>query len=80
VSIIPGIDAGAPDRTETSSGFSPSPNTLPVALSRRARCASTSSGSPAGYFPVREYFAQTAVEITNPGGTGTPIDVIWTRP
>ena len=30
VSIIPGIDALAPERTDTSSGFSRSPNFLPV--------------------------------------------------
>ena len=29
VSIIPGIEALAPERTETSSGFSLSPNFLP---------------------------------------------------
>jgi hypothetical protein len=30
--------------------------------------------------PVFENFAQTSVEITKPGGTGTPIAVIWTSP
>ena len=35
VSIIPGIDTGAPERTETSSGFVASPNRLPVTRSRR---------------------------------------------
>ena len=33
VSIIPGMDALAPDLTETSSGFSRSPNFLPVIFS-----------------------------------------------
>ena len=30
VSIMPGMEARAPERTETSSGFSLSPNFLPV--------------------------------------------------
>jgi len=77
---MPGIEAGAPDRTETRSGFSASPNTFPVVLSSRTRFFSTSASSPGGNFPVFEYFAQTSVEITKPGGTGTPIAVIWTRP
>ena len=33
VSIMPGIDARAPERTETSRGFSRSPNFLPVMVS-----------------------------------------------
>ena len=41
VSIIPGIDTAAPERTDTSSGLSPSPRYLPVALSSRWRASST---------------------------------------
>ena len=33
VSIMPGIDARAPERTETSSGFLASPNFLPADFS-----------------------------------------------
>ena len=42
VSIIPGMDTAAPDRTLTSSGLSPSPKCLPVAASTRCRAFSTS--------------------------------------
>ena len=41
VSIMPGIEARAPERTETSSGFDGSPNFLPVACSVSAIAAST---------------------------------------
>ena len=43
VSIIPGIETAAPERTETSSGFSPSPKCFPVAVSSRWRVFSTST-------------------------------------
>ena len=36
VSIIPGIDTAAPERTETSSGSSCEPNRFPVFASSRA--------------------------------------------
>ena len=45
VSIIPGIDTGAPERTETSSGSAASPKRLPVAPSSRRRLRATSSRS-----------------------------------
>ena len=48
VSIMPGIDARAPERTETSSGFSGSPNRRPTAFSTRASAAGTCSFSPGG--------------------------------
>ena len=48
MSIIPGIDSRAPERTETSSGSSASPSRLP-ARSSSARSASASSlGEPVG--------------------------------
>ena len=37
VSIIPGIDATAPDLTETNKGFFASPNFLPIFFSRLTR-------------------------------------------
>ena len=40
MSIMPGIEARAPERTETSSGLARSPNFLPV---MRAICASPAS-------------------------------------
>jgi len=54
VSIIPGIDAREPLRTETSRGFAGSPNRLPVissvfatycAISSRMSCAITPPSS-----------------------------------
>ena len=51
VSIIPGIENLAPDRTLTSSGSSPSPRFLPMACSSRGRCSVTSAASPAGTLP-----------------------------
>ena len=48
VSIIPGIDRGAPERTETSSGFCGSPKRCPVSCSSFARCSATSLASRSG--------------------------------
>ncbi len=45
VSIMPGIDARAPERTETSSGFVGSPNFRPTRLSTRARCVARPAAS-----------------------------------
>jgi hypothetical protein len=42
VSIIPGIEARAPERTETRSGFFGSPNFFPSFFSTRERCCATS--------------------------------------
>ena len=51
VSIIPGIENLAPERTDTSSGSPGSPMRLPIAFSRRARALATSSVSPSGQPP-----------------------------
>jgi hypothetical protein len=42
VSIIPGIETRAPERTETSSGRCGSPKPTPIALATRSRPASAS--------------------------------------
>ena len=42
VSIMPGIEARAPERTETSSGISLSPNFMPVSFSMLVMAFSTS--------------------------------------
>jgi len=52
VSIIPGIETLAPERTDTSKGFFASPNFFPAALSRRARYAPISRSTSAGIFPL----------------------------
>ena len=46
---MPGMEARAPERTETRRGFWASPNFLPMSPSTRARFASTSAASAAGY-------------------------------
>jgi len=43
VSIMPGIEARAPERTETSSGLLASPNVRPTTCSTDASALSTSS-------------------------------------
>ena len=43
VSIMPGMENFAPERTETSSGFSPAPSFWPCSFSSRARAACISS-------------------------------------
>ena len=80
VSIIPGIETGAPERTETSSGFAGSPSRLPVASSSRARLPSTSRAQPVGVLAVAQKRRCTrAHAIVKPGGTGTPRFVISAR-
>jgi hypothetical protein len=72
VSIIPGIDTAAPERTDTRSGSSGSPNRLPVVFSSLTKCSSISSSSPSGKSPDAMYALQASVVIVNPAGTGTP--------
>ncbi len=79
VSIIPGMENFAPDRTDTSSGSSGSPSFLPRACSSAARCSLTSSASPSGALPSSMYARQASVLIVNPGGTGNPRFVISAR-
>jgi len=50
VFIMPGIDAAAPLRTETNSGFLSSPNFLPSSRSSVPTSFRTSSISVAGIF------------------------------
>ena len=78
VSIIPGIEARAPERTETSKGFSTSPNLDFISSSTPAMAFSTSALSRAttSSFPFSKYSLQTSVVIVKPGGTGTPIKFI----
>ena len=48
--IMPGIEARAPERTETSSGSRASPKRLRITFSMCAIPAATSLSSPGGYF------------------------------
>jgi hypothetical protein len=79
VSIIPGIENFAPDRTDTSSGSAGSPSFFPRAASRAVRCSATSASKPAGTDPDSKYARHASVEIVNPGGTGRPILTISAR-
>src|SRR5690348_8302415 len=79
VSIIPGIDTGAPERTDTSNGLRGSPKRLPDASSRRRKYRTTSSSRPAGKRPLRRNSMQQLQAMVNPGGTGTPRFVISAR-
>jgi hypothetical protein len=49
---MPGIEARAPDRTETSNGRSGSPNPMPIDRSTRLSDFNAASHMPVGYcFP-----------------------------
>ncbi len=71
MSIIPGIETGAPERTLTRSGSAGSPKRRPTAPSTAAIRVRSSSSRPAGQPPERKV-RQVAVVIANPGGTGSP--------
>ena len=53
VSIIPGIECFAPERTETSKGSAASPNRRPLTSSSRAIAAFASSRTASGSVPSR---------------------------
>jgi hypothetical protein len=79
VSIIPGIENLAPDRTETSKGSVGSPSALPMRASSSLRCSATSASRPSGQPPFM-YARQASVVMVNPGGTGSSsTDVISAR-
>jgi hypothetical protein len=80
VSIIPGIDARAPERTLTSSGADGSPRRAPMAFSSRVTAAVIACSTAWAIAPDRANAMQTSVAIVNPGGTGSPIAVISARP
>ena len=74
MSIIPGMDRGAPDRTLTSSGSAASPKRRPTSASIRAMWPRISSSRPSGQ-PLARNSLQAAVLIVNAGGTGSPSSV-----
>ncbi|MNY17958.1 hypothetical protein D3C86_1513070 [compost metagenome] len=80
VSIIPGMENLAPERTETKSGFSGSPKRLPTFSSTVERAFFTPATRPSGSFsPASTYWLQTRVVMVKPGGTGRPARVISAR-
>jgi hypothetical protein len=70
VSIIPGIDTGAPDRTLTRSGLSGSPKRWPTPSSTCAMWARSSMSRPSGQ-PWARYSLHASVDTVNAGGTGS---------
>ena len=81
MSIIPGIEIFAPERTETSSGSDGSPKRFPDFSSSAAMCSPTSSSSPSGTCLSAPMYARHAsVVIVKPAGTGTPSAVISASP
>ena len=70
MSSIPGIDSRAPERTETSSGSSGSPERLAGVLLSRPSASSTSPSIPSGTdWPPSMYATHASVVIVNPAGT-----------
>ena len=70
MSIIPGIENLAPERTLTSSGSVGSPRPRPILRSSSATWVRISSSRPAGH-PDLMYARDASVEIVKPGGTGS---------
>ncbi len=65
---MPGIETGAPERTETSSGSAGSPKRSPLRCSSAASAASTSPSRPGGG-PLSMYSTQASVVTVKPPGT-----------
>src|ERR1700682_5199432 len=80
VSIMPGMENFAPERTLTSSGFSPLPSFWPCNSSSLWSTASIWCSTSAETPLVRIYSRQASVWIVKPGGTGSPALVISARP
>ena len=81
VSIMPGIENFAPERTETSSGLAASPKLLPSLRSMPCTPATTCSHSPSGNWPVAgDEGATGPVVIVKPGGHGHAARVISATP
>src|SRR5208282_711443 len=80
VSIMPGIENFAPERTLTSSGFSPLPSFWPCRLSSLASDSSIWRSTSFDTAFWRIYSRQASVWMVKPGGTGRPAFVISARP
>ena len=81
VSIIPGIETTAPERTETRSGACASPRPRPTRCSNASSASSISSARPSGQTPfAREASMQASVVTVKPSVTGMPSESISARP
>ena len=77
---MPGMDMGAPERTDTSSGSSASPIFLPMRASRSSRYSWMVPSAPSGHaLPALAYSMQVWHVMVNPGGTGSPMLAISAR-
>mmetsp|Transcript_27252 Transcript_27252/g.44405 ORF Transcript_27252/g.44405 Transcript_27252/m.44405 type:complete len:200 (-) Transcript_27252:118-717(-) len=76
VSIIPGIEMTAPERTERRTGSSGAPNFFPSCFSNCETHFSTCPSRPAGHLPVLVNEMHAVVVMVKPGGTGRPRFVI----
>ncbi len=79
VSIMPGMENFAPERTDSSNGSRRSPRSRPIRVSSSRRCSPTCSASSTGSCPVRKYTRHAPVDTMKPGGTGNPSRVISHR-
>ena len=77
---MPGIETAAPERTETSSGFSAPPKLLPVAASSRWSAVLHLGAEPRRELLRLEIGAAELAAMVKPGGTGMPRFVISARP
>ena len=81
MSIIPGIETTAPERTDTSSGRSASPSARLTRPSKASSASSISSASPSGQAPpAREAAMHASVVTVKPSGTGMPSESISASP
>ena len=80
VSIMPGMENFAPERTLTSSGFSPLPSFWPCRLSSLASASSIWRSTSFDTALWRMYSRQASVWMVKPGGTGRPALVISASP
>ena len=69
VSIIPGIENFAPERTDTSNGSRASPRVRPIFFSSAATCFLISASMPFGHPPCM-YARHASVVMVKPCGTG----------
>lgn len=77
VSIIPGMEMAAPERTEKSKGLLGLPNSRPVCCSMACTAWATSSTRPKGSSgDESKYCRHVLVVMMKPGGTGRPMLVI----
>ena len=76
---MPGMENLAPERQETNSGLSGSPNFLPVASRRLERLQFLVPHPLGELVAVRQVGVAGSVVTVKPGGTGKPMRVISAR-